>query len=270
MNLTLLDLPRTIIDFAHWLNHLVSSEYHAPQRKIAYLDQMFDDYVRPTVDYDEFGTAFAKKYLLRNYWKTIFCFSHQPPLASHQVIDIGCGSAAATFAYLALLECSGKKTYVDLQLVDQSETQLKIADNLLRKSRQFFQSVEYSYKMSQLNFIVNPTSLPTAPLKFIVFAIPPQLDTGDLLISNLYAHSDRGQVYLVDTVKNSEIMKIESFLSSRNIMSRKIDISITPKHLKYPEVFRKYNFGARTTARILTTVPTNLRLLFKKGNEIPN
>jgi hypothetical protein len=95
------------------------------------------------IDYDRFSDTFVRLYWLRNYWKAVYFFEYEyvhkkfvpqglgPP--SVTVVSLGAGSASDTAACMAWLnEHLPLGSSVSLELVDESENQMRLARRLVR------------------------------------------------------------------------------------------------------------------------------------------
>ena len=94
------------------------------------------------IDYDRHGPAFAREYLLRNYFKARYVLAACAIQLPMSIIDIGCGSGAFIAAALVHLDQMNRSwespdrprprtTTIRIVLVDQSSVQLELAASLL-------------------------------------------------------------------------------------------------------------------------------------------
>ncbi|WP_250031172.1 nuclear transport factor 2 family protein [Paractinoplanes maris] len=83
-------------------------------------------------DYDHVHAPFAAEFLLVNFHKCVRALTEARPEPATTVIDLGCGSGAASAAALAYLADAGLEE-VRVHLLDRSERQLQHAVSLLRE-----------------------------------------------------------------------------------------------------------------------------------------
>lgn len=82
-------------------------------------------------DYDESSIAFAQAYHLINYWKCFAALNASAPPTTTRLLDLGCGSGAATAAALVYLATQGTRGPIEIQILDRSQAQLDLAEKLL-------------------------------------------------------------------------------------------------------------------------------------------
>jgi SAM-dependent methyltransferase len=87
------------------------------------------------VDYGRYARAFAKAYLLVNYWKAVAVLERVRPAAVRSVADLGSGPGSATVACLAYLAATtgAPENGAQVRLLDRSKEQLNLAEDLLSR-----------------------------------------------------------------------------------------------------------------------------------------
>ncbi|WP_250005706.1 nuclear transport factor 2 family protein [Actinoplanes sp. M2I2] len=83
-------------------------------------------------DYDRVHASFAAEFLLVNFHKCVRALTEARPEPAATVVDLGCGSGAASAAALAYLAEAGLEE-VRVHLLDRSERQLQHAESLVRE-----------------------------------------------------------------------------------------------------------------------------------------
>jgi SAM-dependent methyltransferase len=83
-------------------------------------------------DYDDLHASFAAEFLLVNYHKCVAALTDARPEPAATVVDLGCGSGAASAAALAYLFEAGVE-WATVHLLDRSERQLELAVSLLNE-----------------------------------------------------------------------------------------------------------------------------------------
>jgi SAM-dependent methyltransferase len=119
------------------------------------LAQSYSRYQTPTIDYEHLATHFTYAYFLENFWKASCTFLKNPPPVAKDVLDVGCGSGATLFAYLAALDHGLHNTSwrINVWLVDRSEAQLDIAEHILTAIRGDFENLNIFSKRECTDFL---------------------------------------------------------------------------------------------------------------------
>lgn len=88
----------------------------------------------PTIDYDDYGTAFVANYFWDNFWKYFVMFRREQTDTVQSVLDLGGGGGATSTALVGWLSAADALPSDPIQIVvvDKSAVQLRLADRILR------------------------------------------------------------------------------------------------------------------------------------------
>jgi SAM-dependent methyltransferase len=106
---------------------------------LCHLRFCFEQEQCPPIDYDRYGRSFTYGFFLENYWKAVSIFGQLQIWPAECVIDAGCGSGAASLAYLTVADCAaesdlnGGKRTIRVELLDRSPTQLRLARKIYQQ-----------------------------------------------------------------------------------------------------------------------------------------
>ena len=109
------------------LRQRVHRTHHDQSRHLAHWFENPDG----AIDYDRYADAFAVSYLLPNYWKAAHALHSAAPRSRPNIVDLGSGSGAATWAALAwMADRSDAPDHVEIRLLDRSARALTLAREL--------------------------------------------------------------------------------------------------------------------------------------------
>jgi SAM-dependent methyltransferase len=140
-------------------------------RYVRALEKSYALDVCPRLDYDVLADTFASRYFMPNVSKAATAFAWRPPrMFPRQVVDLGCGSGAASVALLTQLDSADpqpRPRSVHLTLIDVSRRQLELARRAVEVCAQRLRHVRVTadYERHDINDprVLEPV-LPTADL----------------------------------------------------------------------------------------------------------
>jgi SAM-dependent methyltransferase len=119
------------------------------------LDQSYSRMRTQRIDYEHLATHFTYAYFLENFWKASCAFLKNPPPVVKDVMDVGCGSGATLFAYLAALDhgLSNTEWKINVFLMDRSKAHLNIAEHVLNAIRGDFENLNIFHASEDADFL---------------------------------------------------------------------------------------------------------------------
>ncbi|MCL4519858.1 MAG: nuclear transport factor 2 family protein [Thaumarchaeota archaeon] len=161
----------------------------------------------PEIDYDLYGREFARSYFLENYWKAASVFHQEKQNRVRYIVDAGCGSGAASIAYLTTLNATlTSPAHVDLILVDRSDEQLRLAKQMLDRVMPCLHNlnVHSSYTRSKIeDWLPTEDSADIVLLGHVLSENQGDQATDRILEKAFGAVSSRGRIFVLERPDDS-------------------------------------------------------------------